>query len=152
MIKSASCGTDVVYTDTRMSLCKIFRMKIQTGGEQGRSRDSTVRYARKNDGGEGTENKNVKARPISMSNRYGVLLFASPEICCSPSFNFHYRSLFLDLICCPVRSTYIRGFYCPTRNYFLPAVGSYHRNADSFARFALKFENCLTVFLETTRI
>lgn len=125
-------------------------MKIPTGGVQSRpfSRDSAVRYAPRNDGGEDTENKNVKARPISMPNRYGILLFASP-VRCSPSFNFHYRSLFSDLICCPVRSTYIREFYCPARNYFLSAIGRsmYHRNrnVDSFARFALKFGDCPTL-------
>jgi len=64
------------------------------------------------------ENKNIKPRPIPMLNRYGALLFASPARC-SPSFNFHYQSLFSDLICCPVRSTYISRFYCLSQNYSL---------------------------------
>jgi len=103
------------------------------------SRDSIVRYARKNGGGEDIENKNVKARPISMPNRYGILLFAS-SVRCSPSFNFHYRSLFSDLICCPVRSTYISVGFIVRHGiiFFLPLdiprtieIG----NADSFVRF-----------------
>lgn len=43
--------------------------------------------------GEDIENKNIKVRPILMSDRYGVLLFASPVLVVVP------LSIFIITVC-----------------------------------------------------
>lgn len=68
---------------------------------------------------------------------------------CSPSFNFHYHSLFSDLICCPVRSTYVRRFYCLVQNYF-PSVehSMYNRdwNTGPFRKIRIEFQGLFTQY------
>lgn len=137
--------------DTRMSLCEIFRMKIQTGGEQSRSRDSAVRYARKND----TAARTSKIKMLKLAQfRWRIVT----EFCCLPRQQFAAvpLSIFIIAVCFWIWSVVqseartSAGFIVPTRNYHLAAVGSYVPPKCRFFREirAKVGENCLTIFLE----
>lgn len=113
-------------------ICLVFPQHKENSNERRDRRqgvlvyDFVFQHARKKWRQDG-ENKNIKTRPISASNRNGVLLCfprcrAASARARSSSFNFHYHGLFSDLICCLVRSMYIGSFCCLMQSYFFPST------------------------------